>query len=381
MRLRNLRDPMFSSRRHGQLVKAGATLFAALVVSTGCSTLDEASARHPRTHSHGSDETETARLSPLPPIRTTPTNTVPACVRPERLMAFLQVHNDHLSPVYEGIARAYKTQGERWHVRWDYAFYQMIVETNFLKYRRGDGSSGDVRPKQFNFAGIGTTGGGIPGDAYGDVVSGVEAHLQHLVVYSGEHIDSPIAPRTRLTQDGILEISQRLRRPVTFGDLAGRWAVDHRYGRSIEFIAGLYRAQFCSGAEPAVGPAEEAALTVPAPAPARRPVPAAAGTVAFDSAVSMRLGAPPPLPEPPAAAPPACRVMSATYGGTRTLLVETHVGGETRYTALGVFAGFEQSMGERFIHAQDKATGRLISSHESREAALAAAYQLCPKSD
>ncbi len=51
-------------------------------------------------------------------------------------------------------------------MRWDYAFFQMAVETNFLSFKRGDGSWGDVKPAQNNFAGFGTTGGGVPGDSY-----------------------------------------------------------------------------------------------------------------------------------------------------------------------------------------------------------------------
>ena len=71
-----------------------------------------------------------------------------------------------MDPRYRDIARWYKHFGEAWNVRWDYAFYQMILETNALKYRRGDGRRGDVHEKQNNFAGIGATGNGAPGDRY-----------------------------------------------------------------------------------------------------------------------------------------------------------------------------------------------------------------------
>ncbi len=52
-------------------------------------------------------------------------------------------------------------------------------------------------PKQNNFAGLGTTGGGVPGDSYPDVNTGVLAQIQHLVVYSGERIDEPVGARTQ----------------------------------------------------------------------------------------------------------------------------------------------------------------------------------------
>ena len=128
----------------------------------------------------------------LPSIRTSETSTVPACVTPARLMAFLAARNETLDPRYADIAKLYKQHGERYRVRWDYAFFQMVVETNALKFRRGDGNPGDVKPKQNNFAGLGTTGGGVPGDSYPDVSTGVLAQIQHLVAYSGEKVDRPV---------------------------------------------------------------------------------------------------------------------------------------------------------------------------------------------
>ena len=90
-----------------------------------------------------------------PAIRISETNRVPGCVTPERLMAFLGQHNEKLDPKYREIARWYKYWSEAWRVRWDYAFYQMALETNYLKFRRGDGKRGDVHEKQNNFAGLG----------------------------------------------------------------------------------------------------------------------------------------------------------------------------------------------------------------------------------
>jgi hypothetical protein len=187
--------------------------------------------------------------SAAPPIRTSTSNPVPSCATPERLMAFLKTHNRQLNPRFRDIAAWYKKQGEGWRVRWDYAFFQMAIETNFLTYRRPGGSVGDVVSKQNNFAGIGTTGGGVPGDSYPDVETGVLAQIQHLVVYSGERVADPVAPRTRLRQDDILAWTQPLskKRPVTFQDLAGKWAVDRRYGKSIDAIAARFRDTHCRG--------------------------------------------------------------------------------------------------------------------------------------
>jgi hypothetical protein len=108
-------------------------------------------------------------LVAAPAIRTTDSNHVPQCVTPDRLMAFLRDRNPSVDPRYRDIAVLYKQYGDAWHVRWDYAFYQMILETNALSYRRGNGRRGDVHEKQNNFAGIGATGHGAPGERFPDV--------------------------------------------------------------------------------------------------------------------------------------------------------------------------------------------------------------------
>ena len=186
-----------------------------------------------------------ARAGELPEIRLSARNAVPACATPDRLMAFLKRRNATLAPQFKTIASHYKKHGERWGVRWDYAFFQMAIETNFLTYRRPDGRMGDVNPKQNNFAGIGTTGGGVPGDSFPDVSTGVLGQIQHLVAYSGEAVSNPVAQRTQLKQQHILEKSRALGRPVRFSDLAKRWAVDPKYGNSIEWVAQKFRTEFC----------------------------------------------------------------------------------------------------------------------------------------
>ncbi|MBC7830861.1 MAG: glucosaminidase domain-containing protein [Hyphomicrobium sp.] len=184
-----------------------------------------------------------------PKIRTDAGNTVPRCATPKRLMAFIKTRNSNLDPRFADIAAAYKHHGDIWRVRWDYAFFQMAVETNFLTYRTGNGRWGDVNPKQNNFAGLGTTGGGVPGDSYPDVNTGVLAQIQHLVVYSGERIDEPVGARTRLKQDDILVTMASKKGRTTFADLARRWAADKHYGASIEWVANNFRQQFCNGAD------------------------------------------------------------------------------------------------------------------------------------
>lgn len=403
-----------------------------------------------------------------PQIRTSSANTVPACVTPQRLMSFLKSRNRRLSPHFEHIAEYYRRHGEAWSVRWDYAFFQMAVETNFLTYKRGNGRWGDVNPKQNNFAGLGTTGGGVPGDSYPDVSTGVLAQIQHLVVYSGQRIANPAGHRTRLKQDAILETTAHLKGRMTFADLSRRWAADKRYGASIEWVASRFRKAYCTGRMAKAAPPAPSRIALPratslggpngaprraAPSPVRtvwsrsdpslrlssdapqaaapklkpahnvprapampeKAAPARAKQKPATVAAAQQISVPAPVemharpsrPEPPAArkGPRAfafgaamaathasaleasqantdaqrCRVLAASYGGKKTLLVRATANNEVHYTALTVLDGFETSMLEGYlkVHAPG---GESLGAFESKDAALSKARELCPGS-
>ena len=366
----------------------------------------------------------------LPEIRTNERNRVPACVTPERMMRFLAGGNAKLLPQFQGIAKLYQQHGEANKVRWDYAFYQMVIETNYLKFVNNAGQ-GDVKPRQNNFAGIGTTGGGVPGDTFPDVSTGVLGQMQHLMAYSGERMANPVGPRTREKQDEIIQKSKALGRPVTFKDLARRWAVDGRYGSSIEFVAARFRAAHCSGQEPdsqEIQTRETPVAAKPEPrggkrvargrdsrerarlaatrgdtganlAPAQQPAsleqtePKGKGRAAGrelanraiedgrteDSDKRSGLGATGSLPAQPKSAerPAACKVFTASYGGQKNVLIAAVADSEMRYTALQVIDGQEQSLALSFIRAHAPG-GEALGEFASREAALLKAFDLCP---
>ena len=141
--------------------------------------------------------------------------------------------------------------GEKLGVRWDFAFYQMILETGSLKYRNGR-RAGDVKPTQNNFAGLGATGGGEPGESFKDIPTGVRAHLEHLLLYSGEKLENPVAERTRKVQEwGVLTKWQaRFTKPITFSDLAQQWAPgSSSYARMLDGIAERFQ-EFCEKPDP-----------------------------------------------------------------------------------------------------------------------------------
>jgi hypothetical protein len=192
-----------------------------------------------------------ASAATLPDIRMSAHNPVPDCVTPGRLMDYLRSRNPELHPRYDGLASEYMRAGETLRVRWDFAFYQMILETGSLSYRRGN-RSGDVRSAQNNFAGLGATGGGEPGESFKDIPTGVRAHLEHLLLYSGEKLDNPVADRTRKVQEwGVLTKWQaRFTRPITFADLAQQWAPGSTsYARMLDGIAERF-VEFCEKPDP-----------------------------------------------------------------------------------------------------------------------------------
>jgi len=307
-----------------------------------------------------------------PPIRTTAANRVPACVTTDGLMAFLRTRNPAPAPKFEQIATHYREIGEALRIRWDYAFFQMLIETNYLKFRRGDGSPGDVNVSQNNFAGIGAIGNGVPGDRFPDVGTGVLAQLQHLVAYSGERVPNPVAQRTRDKQDDIIFLSLKLGRPPGFGDLARRWAVDPAYARSIETVAELFRRDHCTGSPLGV----EAAL--PPPPAGRAQAEAASSLVAGSTTVATPAASTPRPPTPLQTTPvPPCQLFTASYGGDLTRLITSRTGAQRRVTALTVSRAQADAQTDAFIklHAPD---GRILGSYDTLAAALAAGDRVCP---
>ena len=78
----------------------------------------------------------------------------------------------------ETFCQMYVEEAEAEGVRPEVAFAQTMKETGFLQY------GGDAHIEQFNFAGLGTTGNGVPGNSYPDVRTGIRAQIQHLKAYA-----------------------------------------------------------------------------------------------------------------------------------------------------------------------------------------------------
>lgn len=200
--------------------------------------------------------------SSLPPIIASADNSVPKCVLPDTLMDFVQTTNaargtqrlveprfDHIASLYQRIgACVERSPDECVGVRWDYAFFQMLIETNYLTFHRPNGAPAGVPASDNNFAGVGATIPGRAGEHFDSVETGVLAHLQHVLMYSTTRVPHPVAKRTRQVQNDVQSIMRLLHRPVTFGDLAREWTGTEKntYGREMLDIAEKYARRYCT---------------------------------------------------------------------------------------------------------------------------------------
>ena len=392
---------------------------------------------------------EWAAASELPAVKTGASSVVAACATPGRLMAFTRARNEKLDIRFEAIATEYMRHGEELSIRWDIAYFQMLVETGNLKF------GGDVRASQNNFAGLGATGNGEHGESFKDISTGVRAHLEHLLMYAGEKVANPVAERTRKVQEwGVLTDWQKtIKGPMTFGQLAHKWAPSTRkYAAEIGSVADSFMDGLCKGDDPnpemvaaartgkpdaaAVAPVKAAAV-VPASEDkvsgaelARRAVAEArddgtgqraalgAASVA-KSATAPDPAAPskpvqaalinPPKPEPEAEASPAtgggaavnkvaaagatkgakpaadaaanpgaCKVFTASYGGSKAVVIKAVTGQGIHYTVLDVNEGFEAREAEAYIEAYAPG-GKQVGEFATEAKALDKAFDLCPE--
>ena len=76
------------------------------------------------------------------------------------------------------LAQIYLEEGEKEGVRGDFAFAQSIHETGYFKF------GGNVKPNQYNFAGMGSTQKGVTGSSYNTAREGIRAQIQHLKAYA-----------------------------------------------------------------------------------------------------------------------------------------------------------------------------------------------------
>jgi len=337
-----------------------------------------------------------AAAANLPGIKVSARNTVPACATPGRLMSFLKSRNPGLNPRYDQLAVHYMRHGETLGIRWDIAFFQMLVETANLRY------TGDVDASQNNFAGLGATGRGVKGERFRSIDQGVRAHLEHVLMYAGERIENPVAERTRKVQEwNVLTPWQRsIRGPVTFSHLTTKWAPgDRGYANDIKAVASAFYDQFCNGPDPrpelvAMARSETETSgrknrrpsgkdsTSRTPVATLEPDTAALTQQASGSASAhvekTAMVAGEMKKATPRAEPEKCRVWTASYGGSKAIIIKAVSNDVVNYTVLDVNVGKEKREAEAYIAAYAKG-GETLEEFSSSSAALDKAFQLCPE--
>ena len=152
-----------------------------------------------------------------------------------RMISFLSMHNKKLDLLYiEKVVDLYLLESKLEGVNHDLAFVQMCHETGFLKF------TGDVKPGQFNFCGLGAVGNNEPGLSFNSLEEGVKAHIQHLKAYASveELAGTPVYNRIRFVKRGMAP---------SLHDLTGKWATDQLYGQKIESLLSMaYDGSFLS---------------------------------------------------------------------------------------------------------------------------------------
>jgi len=155
---------------------------------------------------------------------------------------------------YDRLAYLFQELADKYGLRWDLAFLQMLGETGFLTYE------GEVHREQNNVSGLGADGfwlredgaAWLSGDRFGTLREGVEAFLQHLALWTGQDLpqEQLLSPHSRKNKTHIAAVRKAWRKlhpdePFSVSDLGtlvqtytGKlpsmiWADNPKYGSDI----------------------------------------------------------------------------------------------------------------------------------------------------
>ena len=131
------------------------------------------------------------------------------------------------APTLEKFCQIYVEEANAEGINGAIAFTQAMKETAWLKF------GGDVKIEQNNFAGLGTTGGGVAGASFATVREGIRAQIQHLKAYGSKDAlkNECVDPRFSLVTRGsapYVEWLGQKENPNGYG-----WATSEGYGIDI----------------------------------------------------------------------------------------------------------------------------------------------------
>ena len=121
-------------------------------------------------------------------------------------------------------------ESEKEGVRGEVVFVQAMLETGWLQF------GGDAVESQFNFSGLGTTGGGVQGNSYPDVRTGIKAQVQHLKAYaSTENLEEDLVDfRFDMVKRGSAPYVEWL--GIQENPNGGGWAAGSGYGEKLRTL-------------------------------------------------------------------------------------------------------------------------------------------------
>ena len=195
-----------------------------------------------------------ALAAELPEVKLSASNKVPQCATPGRLMAYLQSRNPRLDRVSRASPRSTCATAKARHP----LGHRLLPDDPGDRRACGSAATCGRRRTIRRARRLGRRG---RGESFADVSTGVKAHLQHLLMYSGEHIDNPVADRTRKVQEwGVLTDWQKsIDGPMTYTLVAKQWAPTSRnYVRDVTTITDEFYSEFCNGDDPNPGLVPEA---------------------------------------------------------------------------------------------------------------------------
>ena len=141
------------------------------------------------------------------------------------------------APSIEAFCQIYLEECQAEGLKAEVAFCQAMLETGFLRY------GGDVQINQYNFAGLGATGNGAPGNSFGSVREGVRAQVQHLKAHaSTAGLNNPcVDSRFQYVKRGTAPYVEWL--GIQENPYGKGWATAKNYGYNIVnlYIAKLFR--------------------------------------------------------------------------------------------------------------------------------------------
>ena len=180
----------------------------------------------------------------LTPIMTTPTTSVDRMVSYYKSNAtfptYYQEHDTEIkasSNPLQTFCQIFYDEAVAEGVDPGVVFAQAMKETGFLRF------GGDVKIEQYNFCGLGATGGGAAGQAFGSVRLGVRAQVQHLKAYASQEDlkNAVVDPRFQYVTRGCATFAEYL--GIQENPWGKGWATASNYGYS---IVNDYMYKFCT---------------------------------------------------------------------------------------------------------------------------------------